>query len=94
MKADIHPEYFADAKITCACGTVHSIGSTKKEIHVEICSACHPFFTGQEKTIDAAGRVERFRARRAAGASLPKKVKKAKKENEKEKKENKKKDVK
>lgn len=76
MKADIHPEYHTDAKVTCACGASYSIGSTRKEIHVEICSACHPFFTGQEKSIDAAGRVERFKARKAAAG--PKKEKKEK----------------
>jgi large subunit ribosomal protein L31 len=82
MKAETHPEYFADAQIICACGVKHTIGSTKREIHVEICSACHPFYTGQEKTLDAAGRVEKFRARRAAAAAAPKKEKKAKKQKE------------
>ena len=72
MKTDIHPEYFIDAKVTCLCGNVFTVGSTKKDIHVEICSNCHPFFTGNEKVIDAAGRVERFKARRAL-AKAPKK---------------------
>lgn len=63
MKTDIHPQYYMDAKVTCACGNKFTIGSTMKEIHVEICSACHPFFTGNEKVIDTAGRVERFKAR-------------------------------
>lgn len=88
MKADIHPEYHADAKVTCACGNTFTVGSTKKEIHVEICSACHPFYTGQEKVIDSAGRVEKFRARRAAAA--PKADKKAKKAEKVAKKKNKK----
>lgn len=66
MKKDIHPAYFADAKTTCACGAVHKIGSTKKEQEIEICSQCHPFYTGQEKTLDSAGRVEKFKARMAA----------------------------
>lgn len=66
MKTDIHPQYYTDAKVTCSCGNKFSVGSTQKEIHVEICSACHPFFTGNEKVIDAAGRVERFKAKRAA----------------------------
>ncbi|HVS79485.1 MAG TPA: 50S ribosomal protein L31 [Candidatus Paceibacterota bacterium] len=78
MKAEIHPEYYPDAKVYCACGATYTIGSTKKEIHVEICSACHPFYTGESKTIDAAGRVERFKARKAAAAAAPKKEKKAK----------------
>lgn len=63
MKTDIHPTYFADAKVSCACGNTFTIGSTKKEINVEICSNCHPFFTGTEKTLDAAGRVEKFKTR-------------------------------
>lgn len=66
MKTDIHPQYYTDAKVTCSCGNTFTVGSTQKEIKVEICSACHPFFTGNEKVIDAAGRVERFKARKAA----------------------------
>lgn len=73
MKADIHPKYFATAKATCACGAQYVVGSTKETIEVEICSACHPFFTGTEKSLDTAGRVERFKARRAAAS--PKKGK-------------------
>lgn len=65
MKADIHPKYFVNAKATCACGAVHTVGSTKEEIRMEICSQCHPFYTGNEKMMDATGRVERFKARRA-----------------------------
>ena len=64
MKADIHPTYFPNAKITCACGASYTIGSTKEKLSVEICSACHPFYTGNEKLIDTAGRVEKFKARR------------------------------
>ncbi|MFH0804465.1 MAG: 50S ribosomal protein L31 [Candidatus Zambryskibacteria bacterium] len=66
MKTEIHPQYYTDAKVSCSCGNTFTVGSTQKEIHVEICSACHPFFTGNEKVIDAAGRVERFKARKAA----------------------------
>jgi large subunit ribosomal protein L31 len=65
MKADIHPKYFANAKATCACGAVHTVGSTKEEIRMEVCSQCHPFYTGNEKMMDVTGRVERFKARRA-----------------------------
>jgi large subunit ribosomal protein L31 len=75
MKTDIHPKYNTDAKVTCSCGSKFTVGSTQKEINVEICSACHPFFTGNEKVIDAAGRVERFKARKAA--AKPKATKKA-----------------
>ncbi|HPA47347.1 MAG TPA: 50S ribosomal protein L31 [bacterium] len=60
MKKDIHPEYHI-AKVTCACGNIFEVGSTSKAIRVEICSACHPFYTGKQKLIDTAGRVERFK---------------------------------
>lgn len=73
MKAEIHPQYYTDAKVSCSCGNKFTVGSTQKEIHVEICSACHPFFTGNEKVIDAAGRVERFKARKAAATKVSKK---------------------
>ena len=61
MKKDIHPTYYPEAKATCACGNTFLVGSTKPELNVEICSACHPFYTGKEKLVDTAGRVERFR---------------------------------
>ncbi len=61
MKKDIHPKYHDDAKIKCACGHSFTTGSTMKEIEVEICSNCHPFYTGKEKLIDTAGRVDRFK---------------------------------
>lgn len=64
MKQDIHPPYYPEAKVHCACGAKFFVGSTKPEISVEICSRCHPFYTGQEKLIDTAGKVEKFRARR------------------------------
>ena len=60
MKAGIHPEY-KELTITCACGATYKTRSTKKNINVEICSNCHPYFTGKQKLIDTAGRVERFR---------------------------------
>ncbi|MBI5867800.1 MAG: 50S ribosomal protein L31 [candidate division Zixibacteria bacterium] len=59
MKAEIHPKYY-DTKIHCACGNEIPTRSTVKDLHVEICSACHPFFTGKQKLIDTAGRVEKF----------------------------------
>lgn len=62
MKVKIHPEYH-QARIICACGNEVPTGSTRKEMHVEICAACHPFFTGKEKFIDTAGRVEKFNRR-------------------------------
>ncbi len=75
MKKEIHPKFFTEATATCACGAVFKVGSTRETINVEICSACHPFYTGNEKVLDAAGRVEKFKARRAVATS-----KKAKKE--------------
>jgi large subunit ribosomal protein L31 len=62
MKKDIHPEY-VDAEITCACGNTFKTRSTKPLIKVELCSKCHPFFTGERRIVDTAGRVERFKAR-------------------------------
>ncbi|MCK4918683.1 MAG: 50S ribosomal protein L31 [Candidatus Pacebacteria bacterium] len=66
MKKDIHPEYFDNSKVKCACGADFEVGSTLKEINVEICSNCHPFYTGNEKVLDTAGRVEKFKARMKA----------------------------
>ena len=66
MKTDIHPEYHPNATVTCSCGATYTLGSTKENLHVEICSACHPFYTGQEKVMDTAGRVEKFKQRAAA----------------------------
>ena len=60
MKKDIHPE-FVECTITCACGNTFTTRSTKKDIRVEICSQCHPFFTGKQKFVDSAGRVEKFK---------------------------------
>ncbi len=63
MKEKIHPTYYPDAKATCSCGNAFTLGSTKNEIKVELCSKCHPFFTGEQRVVDTAGRVERFRRR-------------------------------
>jgi len=63
MKTGIHPEYYQDAVITCSCGNTYKTGSTKKELRVEICNQCHPFFTGEQRIIDTEGRVERLRRR-------------------------------
>ena len=64
MKTNKHPKYYPEAKITCACGNTFIAGATQEELKVEICSSCHPFYTGQMKYIDTAGRVEAFRAKR------------------------------
>ncbi len=63
MKEKIHPEYFEDAMIICACGAEYKVGSTRKEARIAICAACHPFFTGKQKFVDTEGRVDRFRRR-------------------------------
>ena len=60
MKEKIHPKYFPDAKVTCSCGNTFTTGSTRQTLRVELCNKCHPFFTGEQKIIDTAGRVERF----------------------------------
>ena len=65
MKTKIHPEWYPEARVHCACGSTFTTGSTRKEIAVEICSACHPLFTGQQKLVDTAGRVDRFNQRAA-----------------------------
>lgn len=72
MKTDTHPTYYPQAKITCACGQSFTVGSTVPEMHVEICSACHPFFTGKQKLMDSSGRVDRFRKRAARGQTVTK----------------------
>jgi large subunit ribosomal protein L31 len=60
MKEKIHPKYFTDANVTCSCGNTFTTGSTRQTLRVELCNKCHPFFTGEQKIIDTAGRVERF----------------------------------
>lgn len=65
MKKDIHPQYYKNAKVECACGNKFEVGSTRPSLNVEICYKCHPFYTGEEKLIDTAGRVEKFKERQA-----------------------------
>lgn len=82
MKTAIHPNYFEVAKIRCACGNALTVGSTVEDISVELCSACHPFYTGKQKLIDTAGRVERFKKKveRKATVSATRLGKKVKRE--------------
>ena len=83
MKAGIHPEY-NEITVTCSCGETFVTRSTlNKPLHIEVCSSCHPFYTGKEKLIDTAGKVEKFKARQAAVAAVPKKEKKVRKSNKK-----------
>lgn len=65
MKKEIHPQYYKEAEVTCVCGNKFKVGSIKEKISVDVCSACHPFFTGKEKIVDAMGRVEKFKQRMA-----------------------------
>jgi large subunit ribosomal protein L31 len=75
----IHPKYYPTAKVTCSCGNTFETGSTMPEINVEICSACHPFFTGEMRFVDTQGRVERFQAWRQKSTTIKPSKKKAKK---------------
>ena len=63
MKTEIHPTYYPDAQVTCSCGNIFTVGSTKAALRVEICSQCHPFFTGEQRIVDTEGRVERMKRR-------------------------------
>lgn len=75
-KKDIHPKYYPNARVQCACGNSFLVGSTKEYIEVEVCSHCHPFFTGKEKIVDAMGQVQKFRKRLVKKEQLKKKKKK------------------
>ena len=66
MKAEIHPNYYGDAKVVCVCGNTFTTGSTMKEINIDICSECHPFYTGKQKLVDTEGRVEKFKKKYAS----------------------------
>jgi large subunit ribosomal protein L31 len=70
MKNDLHPQYFTDAKVICACGSTFTTGSTKQELHVEICSNCHPFYTGKQNLIDTAGTIDKFKKRTTKAAEI------------------------
>jgi large subunit ribosomal protein L31 len=72
MKDGIHPNYYTDSNVTCVCGNTFKTGSTQEEIRVDICSACHPFFTGKQKLMDTEGRIDRFRKKYGPGAGAAK----------------------
>ncbi len=63
MKAGIHPQYYANAVVTCSCGSTFTTGSTKPQLRVELCNRCHPFYTGEQRIVDTEGRVERLKRR-------------------------------
>ena len=73
MKKDIHPKYYPNARVQCACGNTFTTGSTKEYLDVEICSKCHPFYTGKDKVLDTVGQVQKFRKRLAKKEGLRKK---------------------
>lgn len=83
MKKNIHPQWYPDAVVKCACGNTFTVGATKPQIEVEICAACHPFFTGAMKYVDIHGRVERFMAKQKTAQTTAQKKKKEKEEKEK-----------
>jgi len=72
MQKEIHPPYYPTAAVVCSCGNKFIVGSTMEKLHVEICSACHPFFSGQEKVLDSAGRVEKFKQRQKKQVKIKK----------------------
>lgn len=72
MKSDLHPTYFPQAKIVCACGNSFTVGATVEKMELEICSNCHPFYTGEQKLLDTAGRVEKFKTRASKKSAEPK----------------------
>ncbi len=85
MKQAIHPTYYTNTVVTCACGNTFSTGSTLAELHTEICSKCHPFYTGKQKLIDTTGTVDRFKRRTEVAAKVkaeakPKKTRKTRAE--------------
>jgi len=71
MKKNIHPQYYQDAIAVCACGNTFTTGSTKKQLRTDVCSQCHPFFTGEQRIVDTAGQVERFMKRLERKAPAP-----------------------
>ena len=73
MKKEIHPKYYPNARVQCACGNSFSVGSTKEYIEIEICSQCHPFYTGKAKIIDTMGQVQKFKKRLAKKEAKKKK---------------------
>ncbi len=70
MKKDTHPTYYENAKITCSCGATFTVGMTKESVKTDLCSQCHPFYTGKRKLIDTEGRVDKFKAKMEAAAKL------------------------
>jgi large subunit ribosomal protein L31 len=76
MKTGIHPTYYEDAQVVCICGNKYTIGSTEKMIHVELCKKCHPFYTGEQRFVDSASRIQKFQNKQQAASTFKEKVKK------------------
>lgn len=85
MKTNIHPTYFSDVQVVCSCGHSFKTGSTKNQITVEVCYKCHPFFTGEQRFVDAKGRVERFEKKKEQAKVYQQTVKAKKTQNKQEK---------
>jgi len=79
MKANIHPKYFTEAKVVCICGNTFTTGSTKEMIRVDVCSKCHPFYTGEHRFVDTKGKVEKFQKKQQVAAEMKKKLSASKK---------------
>lgn len=84
MKANIHPQYYSQAQVTCACGNTFTVGSTKPTIHVDLCYKCHPFYTGVQKFADTEGNIQKFQKKQAVAAKKQAVVKAKKEEKTKE----------
>lgn len=84
MKAGIHPTWYPEAQVVCACGNTFTVGSTKQTIHIEICHKCHPFFTGEARYVDTLGRVERFQQKQKSAQTTMRKLAEKKKRKQEE----------
>jgi large subunit ribosomal protein L31 len=84
VKANIHPQYYSDAKVTCACGNTFTVGSTKPTIHVDLCHKCHPFYTGVQKFADTEGNIQKFEKKQKVAAAKQAVIKVRKEEKAKE----------
>ncbi len=80
MKQAIHPQYFEQAQVICACGNRFTTGSTQEVIHVELCSKCHPFYTGEQRFVDSGSKIQKFQAKQEAAKAYVAKKKEAKKD--------------
>ena len=83
MKQDTHPQYYPEAKVTCVCGNTFTVGASRQELRVEACSACHPFYTGKERSMERVGQVQKFKQRVAKAAEKKVSGKEAKKKTKK-----------